>query len=89
MNTYTKQYKIQLPLAYNQEGRPDRPLKPGKLYIQHIRVNQNGCDHRGAYWGPGPKLYCAEDSLGNQAFFRAANYGAALIHFERKQREDN
>jgi plasmid stabilization system protein ParE len=37
----------------------DDPIKPTKLDIQRVRVNAQGYDASGAYWGAGPDVFIA------------------------------
>jgi len=49
----------------------------GKVRLEKVRLNQSGYDSGGAYWGSGMQLWHAEDSDGNEQFFRAPTREAA------------
>lgn len=57
-------------------GRPDRnptayPLR--KFYLERVRLNSQGYDSGGAYWGIGQRLYWAHDYPATHECFVRAN----------------
>ena len=49
-----------------------------KIYLQRVRINSDGYDSGGTYWGVGQPLYLARSEDGQiHHHFRAANRDAA------------
>ena len=56
----------------------DDPMKPTKLDIQRVRVNAQGYDGSGAYWGAGPDVFIATTPDGTEEItVRARNLAVA------------
>lgn len=56
-------------------GRASLPLDPsqGKISLRRVRINSQGYDAGGAYWGIGQALWVAMDQAGATHYFRAPN----------------
>lgn len=48
-------------------------IKPGKLYLQRVRLDSGGYDSGGAYWGHGEPLYVATDHEDVTLFVRGVD----------------
>ena len=55
-----------------------------KRYVRlfRVRINQQGYDDGGAYWGIGEPLFCAIDGDGNRQFIRAASRFLAAVKLD-------
>jgi hypothetical protein len=58
---------------------PRKSLKKlkAKLFAEHIRINKQGYDSSGRYWGVGQKLYRVYDDHGFDQYIRASDAKAA------------
>lgn len=51
---------------------------PRKLLAEHVRIDRQGYDRRGSYWGVGQKLYRVSDyETGMDTFVRASDAKSA------------
>lgn len=44
-----------------------------KIYVEHVRINSQGYDRSGRYWGVGEKLYRVYNDIGFDRYIRAPN----------------
>ena len=81
-------YATYAPQGYHGDWKRGAPLgryarqpfktPAGRLTLQRIRINNQGYDPQGAYWGTGDPLYwCASDDGTLDWTFRAASREAA------------
>jgi hypothetical protein len=67
-----------------REGNPHN--YKGKVTLQRVRLNSQGYDAMGRYYGTGPRLYyyfcedAPQHALGRDGFFRAADRAAAKAY---------
>ena len=77
-----------LPKAYSAAGSsmgrgsdwPERDAEPRRVKVWKIRINSQGYDDGGAYWGIGSPLYCCEfedDEFVRTQYVRARHRDAA------------
>lgn len=58
-------------------GRSHSPHISVPCRLFQVRVDTQGYDDGGAYWGSGERLWCARDDEGNEQFVRAPNRSVA------------
>lgn len=52
--------------------------EPRTVRVFRVRIDSQGYDQGGAYWGAGAPLYCATDSVDYREFVRATSRAAAI-----------
>lgn len=64
-------------------GRQDSPsieaVLPAFVHLVRVRLNSQGYDSGGAYWGHGAPLYVAQDDDGNRQFERGHSRAAVAL----------
>ena len=66
-------------------GRVSLPTKGERLTLKRIRINRQGYDPGGAYWGVGLRLYAWTAGDGNWSYLRARDRESAKAQIREWQ----
>lgn len=59
----------------------EAPTKPRSARVFRVRIDSQGYDNGGAYWGIGKPLFCATDGQNYRMFTRADSRLCAIAEF--------